>query len=273
MSRWIKIYEDTDQHDVFQDAGTWQLFTFLLMKAVVAKASVRGIQVKRGQCVYSRSYLAYVCSTTEVTIKKRIDKLVKLGCITIESAGQAGTIITITNYQKYQGDIDRGLDGGLERGLKINPPTPQGGQIINPQPNPNTKIDRYNDNNNSCYTEAEAKSEAREQTIRSYMNDPRWMQDISQLTMMPMKMVRDELNKFILQLRVTNDTDYENIQARMVSWLRKGKRIDEIEKAKQNGRNNNTSGTNSANDAAANRQAALDHINERLREAGIQLES
>lgn len=79
--------------------------------------------------------------------------------------------------------------------------------------------------------------------VERLMSNAQFMNDTSQLVMMPMKMMRDEMQKFALQLRVTNDTttDEHEIIKGLLAWLRKGKRMNETEQAqKNNGSNERT---------------------------------
>lgn len=73
--------------------------------------------------------------------------------------------------------------------------------------------------------------------VENLMNDARWMNDTSQLVMMPIEAMRDEMQKFAMQLRATKDTtdDERKVIKDLLAWLRKGRRMNEIEKAKQDG--------------------------------------
>lgn len=125
MQGWIKLHRGILDHELWYDVTTFRLFLYLLLNAThkdgVKKA---GIELKRGQFI--RSYrkiaqdLAYkegrgVKEYSIKTISKCVKKLIDAGTITVEETKQ-GTLFTIVNYTKYQGDRELDEETGNESG-------------------------------------------------------------------------------------------------------------------------------------------------------------
>ncbi len=94
----------------YQDATTFRVFIHLILKANVFDNDFQNITVHRGQLVTSYGHIAgdlgfYKNSNINVEpIRTAIRHLKKTGEITTERI-QKGLLITINNYEKYQGEV------------------------------------------------------------------------------------------------------------------------------------------------------------------------
>ena len=94
----------------YQDGTTFRVFVHLILKANVFDNDFQNITVHRGQLVTSYGRIAgdlgfYKNSNINVEpIRTAIRHLKKTGEITTERI-QKGLLITINNYEKYQGEV------------------------------------------------------------------------------------------------------------------------------------------------------------------------
>ena len=94
----------------YQDGTTFRVFVHLILKANVFDNDFQNITVHRGQLVTSYGRIAgdlgfYKNSNINVEpIRTAIRHLKKTGEITTERI-QQGLLITINNYEKYQGEV------------------------------------------------------------------------------------------------------------------------------------------------------------------------
>lgn len=94
----------------YQDATTFRVFIHLILKANVFDNDFQNITVHKGQLVTSYGHIAgdlgfYKNSNINVEpIRTAIRHLKKTGEITTERI-QKGLLITINNYEKYQGEV------------------------------------------------------------------------------------------------------------------------------------------------------------------------
>ena len=86
------------------DGNTLKLFLYLIGQANITDKIWRGMTIKRGQYVGSRSKLSLGTGLSEQNIRTCLKNLKEIDCITIESTNKI-SIITILNYDTYQPQI------------------------------------------------------------------------------------------------------------------------------------------------------------------------
>lgn len=107
MAGWIKMHRDTEDHWVAKDMeklGRW--VTLLWMATHEDKKVLVGnqlVELKRGQFIASNSFLAERWDTSERTVLRFLELLEKDGMLH-RCTHRKITIITICNYEKYQGN-------------------------------------------------------------------------------------------------------------------------------------------------------------------------
>lgn len=101
MSGWIKLYRSLLDWEWYKDKNVYRLFTHLLLKANYEDKSYKGLLIKRGQILTSRSVLSKETGLTEQEIRTSLNKLKSTNNILVE-ANKDCTIITILNFDMYQ---------------------------------------------------------------------------------------------------------------------------------------------------------------------------
>lgn len=97
---FIKLWRQTLDSKVFEDAWLWKLFTWCLLTAKWKDG--RGTEaIKRGQLSITTKIGAELLSVAPAKFYRGLYRLVELGCITIE-AKRGKTLITVCNYETYQ---------------------------------------------------------------------------------------------------------------------------------------------------------------------------
>lgn len=117
---YIRLNVDVLNSAAFGESGLWHLYSYLLMRACRREMVVRGVRVGVGQCVFSASMLAEKLECRRQTVMERLVKLEKAGCIVVSQQGQAGSLITIVDYDVMTGGTAGGTAGGTESVLHNN---------------------------------------------------------------------------------------------------------------------------------------------------------
>ncbi|MDL2293190.1 hypothetical protein LJC60_01005 [Ruminococcaceae bacterium OttesenSCG-928-D13] len=99
---YIKLHRSLLNWEWYSDINTSRLFLHLLLIANHDPDKWRGITIERGQRVTSRAKLAEETGLTEDEIRTALQHLQTTGEITSKSTNKY-TVITIVNYEKYQG--------------------------------------------------------------------------------------------------------------------------------------------------------------------------
>ena len=110
---FIKIPRSKFCDPVFTDPERWKLFTYCIQKAnfkddTITRFTGRGFtefSLLRGQFVTSREELARELNIPPSTVRNKLRALKKLNELDYKATKQ-GTIITICNYDNYQGRSD-----------------------------------------------------------------------------------------------------------------------------------------------------------------------
>ena len=107
MEGYIKLFRLILNWRWFRDPAIAHLFVYLLLRATYADAEWRDITIKRGQLVTSRDTLIHDTGLTESMVRRGRRVLRRTGEIQTKSTNQY-TLITITKYDEYQGNICNG---------------------------------------------------------------------------------------------------------------------------------------------------------------------
>lgn len=111
MERWIKSFEKLRYNWVFNDHDALRIWLLLLWdvnyKDVKTRFEGQFIVVKKGQKITSIRKMAEEYGFTRYTLKRVLDDLEKDGMITRQKIGTHGTLLTIPNYLKYQGETTK----------------------------------------------------------------------------------------------------------------------------------------------------------------------
>ena len=106
--RHAKIYEKIFDSQVWgQKDPVRIIFLYLFVIANHDNGSVQGLPVKRGQTYRSQRTIADDCHYSRSTVRSALATLEKLGKISVKRPDptQASSLITITNYNEYQGAV------------------------------------------------------------------------------------------------------------------------------------------------------------------------
>lgn len=120
-SGWIKIDRGILNHWVYQDMRYFQWWFDLIINANWVDGECKDdghtFVLKRGQLCASVSFLANRWKLTESTTLRFLKRLEADGMINREVKFRKTAIITICNYDKYQGEEVKTLTEGLTEGL------------------------------------------------------------------------------------------------------------------------------------------------------------
>lgn len=103
MEGWIKLHRSLLDWQWYGDKNTVLLFIHLLLKANHKANKWRGIEVSRGQLITGLQALSEQTGLTFQEVRTALSKLENSHTINKQSNKQH-TLITITNYDKYQTD-------------------------------------------------------------------------------------------------------------------------------------------------------------------------
>lgn len=101
IDRWIKTYEKLLKWEWYGDPLMVATLIHLLLKANWKDKKWRGVDVKRGQLITSRTRLAEEIGLTERQLRTCLERMQETGEIACETTNRY-TIITICNYDIYQ---------------------------------------------------------------------------------------------------------------------------------------------------------------------------
>jgi hypothetical protein len=100
---WIKLWRQSIDSRVFSDAELWKLWTWCLMRANHADRYFEGELVPRGSFVSGSRSAAEVLGSSSSTVHRQWKRLADWGMIVL-NVKRTFTIITICQYETYQGD-------------------------------------------------------------------------------------------------------------------------------------------------------------------------
>ncbi len=99
---YIKLYRSLQNWRWYKDGNTARVYIHLLMKANISAANFEEITIQRGEVVTSYNNLANELGLSPKNIRTAIKHLKSTGEVASRSTSKF-TIITINNYEKYQG--------------------------------------------------------------------------------------------------------------------------------------------------------------------------
>lgn len=99
---FIKLYRSLLNWRWYKDGNTVRVFIHLLMKANITAADFEEITIQRGEVVTSYNSLAGELGLSTKNIRTALKHLKSTGEVASRSTSKF-TIITINNYEKYQG--------------------------------------------------------------------------------------------------------------------------------------------------------------------------
>lgn len=102
MEGWIKIYPKMTEWRWYTDSYTKAIFLHLLLTANVKDKPFMATMIRRGQVLTSVRRLSDDLDIPEKTVRRKLANLKSTGEIVTESTNK-WTIITICNYESYQG--------------------------------------------------------------------------------------------------------------------------------------------------------------------------
>ena len=109
MEGYVKIYRKVMENEVFLELpyDRWHAFEFLVLKArrfpTITILKGKPIKLEVGQLIYGEDALARKWGWSRGKVKRFLDMLENLEMIK-KNGTPYGTVITIENYTKYQGD-------------------------------------------------------------------------------------------------------------------------------------------------------------------------
>lgn len=133
---YVRLYRQTLDSEVFKDAGVFHLFAALLLIATrnpieLTRKNGRGVvrvRLEPGESIVSERELAATLHAGRNQIHKRMEALVKLGCVTTRTDGNV-TIATVLNWTTFQPKPIGGSEmeplkpiGGSDSGSEMGPP-------------------------------------------------------------------------------------------------------------------------------------------------------
>jgi hypothetical protein len=101
LNGFIVLHRKMLEWEWYNDIPCKVLFLHIILKANFKDTKWRGITIKRGQLVTGRLALAEQTGLTERQIRTALNKLKTTSNLTIKTTNKY-SIITITNYEKYQ---------------------------------------------------------------------------------------------------------------------------------------------------------------------------
>ena len=104
MNGWIKLYRQFSEWEWSDDPKMVSLFIHLLLAASNRDTRWKGIEIKRGQVLFGRQKWSAKTGISEQSLRTCLNRLKSTSEITIKSTSKY-SIVTIVNYDKYQGKI------------------------------------------------------------------------------------------------------------------------------------------------------------------------
>lgn len=100
---YVKLFRTFLNWEWYSDINASRVFLHLLLVANHEPSKWRGIDVNRGQRITSRANLSKETGLSEMEVRTALNKLKRTGELSIQTTNKY-TVITINNYNKYQGD-------------------------------------------------------------------------------------------------------------------------------------------------------------------------
>ena len=107
MNGYIKLYRQLTEWEWYKEPNTKAVFLHLLIMANHAPGRWQGIDIDRGQHLTSIKKLAEETGLSERNVRTALNHLKSTNEVTSETTSR-WTLLTIENYEKYQGDASEG---------------------------------------------------------------------------------------------------------------------------------------------------------------------
>lgn len=104
MEGWIKLHRQMTKWEWYKDSNTFKLFIHLLLLANHEENQWQGQVIKRGQLITSVNHLAEECGISTQNVRTSLKKLKSTHEITSKATNKY-TLVTIENYDKFQGEV------------------------------------------------------------------------------------------------------------------------------------------------------------------------
>lgn len=104
MEGWIKLHRQMTKWEWYKDSNTFKLFIHLLLLANHEENQWQGQAIKRGQLITSINHLSEECGISIQNARTSLKKLKSTHEITSKTTNKY-TLITIENYDKFQGEV------------------------------------------------------------------------------------------------------------------------------------------------------------------------
>jgi hypothetical protein len=118
---WVKLHRKLRESAVFTDSTKLHLWVYCLLSAAHEdyKTLIGGkeVHIQPGQFVTGRSKAAAETGLSEKQVRSGLRSLERLEMISVETKqGQAGTLVTICNWRRYQNAEEKRAKGGPSSG-------------------------------------------------------------------------------------------------------------------------------------------------------------
>ena len=164
MEGWITLHRKFLKWEWFDIPEMVKLFIYLLLMAQHEERKYRGVVLKRGELITSVPTIMNDCKLTEQQTRTCIMRLKSTGEITCESTNRY-TIITICNYDRYQGEKVEinGQNNGQPNAQATDKQRTSNGQTTDTNI---TTIKQLNNNNNNNISVCSNSAHTREEKER-----------------------------------------------------------------------------------------------------------
>lgn len=113
MNGWVKIHYKLKEWEWYDDSHMVHLFLHLLLEASWKDTRWKGIEIKRGQVIVGLRSLSDELGISVRTLRTCLERLKSTHEITVQTT-HLYSIVTLTNYETYQGGEDQTDTPNLE---------------------------------------------------------------------------------------------------------------------------------------------------------------
>ena len=105
---YIKLYRSLTDWEWYKNPNTRSLFIHILLTVSYKDEEVKGIPIKRGQGIYTIKGLAEVLGMSEQNVRTALANVKSTRSLTTSKVSKY-TLISVQNYEWYQGELTRCL--------------------------------------------------------------------------------------------------------------------------------------------------------------------
>lgn len=103
MNGWVKLHRSIHDWEWYNDPNMCHLFLHLITIATIKDGSWHGVEIKRGDAIFGLRSLSEKLGISIRTLRTCLNRLKSTREVTLKTTHQF-TIVTICNYEHYQGD-------------------------------------------------------------------------------------------------------------------------------------------------------------------------